>query len=70
MGIEVPAEYGGSESSFMTSIITIEEVSKVDAGVSALVDIHGTLVARFFKSIGNQEQKEEYLPKLATSWVR
>lgn len=69
MGIGVPVEYGGSESSFIESIITIEEVSKVDAAVAVLVDIQGTLVTRFFKSVGTQKQKEQYLPKLATSWV-
>lgn len=70
MGIEVPAEYGGSESSFLSSMLVVEEISRVDAAVAALVDIHGTLVGRFFKLFGSKEQKEKYLPKLATSWVR
>ncbi|XP_065216437.1 short/branched chain specific acyl-CoA dehydrogenase, mitochondrial [Planococcus citri] len=69
MGIEVPAEYGGCETSFTNSIIAIEEVSKVDAAVAALVDIHGTLSARFIRRFGNEEQKKEYLPKLASSWA-
>lgn len=32
MGIEIPEEYGGAGSNFMTSILTVEEISKVDPG--------------------------------------
>lgn len=69
MGIEVPEEYGGCKSTFTKSAITIEEVAKVDAGVAVLVDVHATVVAKFLTSFASKEQKEEYLPKLATSWV-
>lgn len=68
MGIEVPEEYGGCKGSFTKSVITIEEVAKVDAAVSVLVDVHATVVAKFFASFASKEQQEEYLPKLATSW--
>jgi alkylation response protein AidB-like acyl-CoA dehydrogenase len=40
MGIEVPAEYGGSEASFTTAIIAIEELAKVDPSISVMTDVH------------------------------
>ncbi|MFW5966073.1 MAG: acyl-CoA dehydrogenase family protein, partial [Persicimonas sp.] len=44
MGIEVPAEYGGSESSFFTAILAVEELAKVDPSMSVFVDVQNTLV--------------------------
>ena len=44
MGIETSAEHGGSESSFTSAIIAIEELAKVDPSVSVLCDVHNTLV--------------------------
>lgn len=39
MGIEIDEQYGGSGSNFMTSILTVEEISKVDCSVSVMVNI-------------------------------
>lgn len=66
MGIEIPTEYGGVGSNFMTSIITVEEISKVDPAVAVLVDIHNTLINSLMTRLGTKEQKEKYLPKLAS----
>jgi alkylation response protein AidB-like acyl-CoA dehydrogenase len=40
MGIEIPHEYGGSEASFTTAIIAIEELAKVDPSISVMADVH------------------------------
>lgn len=55
MGIEVDPKYGGSGSNFMTSIIAIEEIAKVDMSVSVMVSTNSAaftidqqLVFRFF----------------------
>lgn len=69
MGIEVPEEYGGSGCNFMTTILTVEEVAKVDGAVSALVDIHNTLVNSLIKKVASEEQKAKYLPRLAQDYV-
>ena len=53
----------------MTSILAVEEISKIDCSVSILVDIHTTLVNALIKKLGTPEQKEKYLTKLATEWV-
>lgn len=69
MGIEIPDKYGGSECNFMTTILAVEEIAKVDGAVAALVDIHNTLVNSLIAKIGTEEQKAKYLPKLAQVYV-
>ncbi|TMW66092.1 hypothetical protein Poli38472_003857 [Pythium oligandrum] len=69
MSIEIPAEYGGTEASFMNLAITIEELSKVDPSIGLLVDLQNTVVNNVFVLNGNEEQKQEYLPRLSTDTV-
>lgn len=69
MGIEIDTDYGGAGCNFMTTILAIEEISKVDPAVAVLVDIQNTLVNAVIKKLGTKEQKEKYLPRLATDMV-
>jgi short/branched chain acyl-CoA dehydrogenase len=67
MGIEIPEKYGGSGLPFMNSIVAIEELAKTDPSISVIVDVHNTLVNRIFMQYGSEEQKQKYLPQLASS---
>lgn len=69
MGLEVPTEYGGTGGNFMSTILTVEEVAKVDGAVAALVDIHNTLVNSLIIKVASEEQKKKYLPKLAQNYA-
>lgn len=69
MGIEIPSELGGAESSFTSAILTIEELAKVDPSVSVMCDVHNTLVNTVVRKYGTKEQQEKYLPLLAQSKV-
>lgn len=69
MGIETPADFGGSESSFTSAIIAIEELAKVDPSVSVLCDVHNTLVNTVIRKYGTKELQEKFLPLLAESKV-
>ncbi len=69
MGIEIPTEYGGCGASFFSSIIVIEELSKVDAAVGVLVDVQNTVVNSCIIRYGTDEQKAKYLPRLASEKV-
>ena len=69
MGIETPADLGGSESSFTAAIIAIEELAKVDPSVSVMCDVHNTLVNTVIRKYGTKEQQEKFLPLLAESKV-
>lgn len=69
MGIEVEPDLGGSGCNFLTTILVVEELSKVDPAVAAFVDIHNTLVVSLMMKVGSEEQKKKYLPKLAQEYV-
>lgn len=69
MGAEVDPDYGGSGASFFSTLLMIEEIAKVDPSVSAMVDIHNTLVNNTFINYANEDQKQKYLPKLSTDTV-
>jgi len=65
MGIEIPGELGGAESSFTSAIIAIEELAKIDPSVSVMCDVHNTLVNTIFRLHGTKEQQQKYLPQLS-----
>lgn len=69
MGLEVPPEYEGTGTSFLASIVVVEELAKVDPSVSALVDIHNTLVVALLLKVGSEDQKKKYLPLLSRKYV-
>ncbi|KAJ2866897.1 hypothetical protein FB639_004987, partial [Coemansia asiatica] len=65
MGVETPVDMGGAEASFTSAIVVIEELAKIDPSVSVLCDVHNTLVNTVFRTYGNKEIQEKYLPQLA-----
>jgi short-chain 2-methylacyl-CoA dehydrogenase len=69
MGIEIPERFGGTESSFFTSTLVVEELSRVDPSVAVLVDVQNTLVNNALIRWGNEAQKEKYFPRLASNTV-
>ena len=69
MGIEVPEKYGGSGGTFFDSVLAVETISAVDPAVGVLVDVQNTLVAAALLHWATEEQKEKYLPRLATDTV-
>jgi short-chain 2-methylacyl-CoA dehydrogenase len=69
MSVEIPEKYGGSDLSFLSSIVVIEELAKVDPGVSVVCDVQNTLFINAFLNWGNEEQREKYLPALAQGTV-
>lgn len=69
MGIESPEIYGGAGGTFTMACIAIEELARVDASVSVLMDVQNTLCTNAFLRFGTEEMKQKYLPKLAREWV-
>jgi alkylation response protein AidB-like acyl-CoA dehydrogenase len=65
MGIETPEKHGGAGSTFFMACLAVEELGRVDASVSVLVDVHNTLVTNAFLKWGSDDIKSRYLPKLA-----
>lgn len=69
MGIEIPEKYGGSAAPFFFAILAVEELARIDPSLAVLVDVHNTLVNNAILRWGNEEQKANYYPKLASGWV-
>ncbi len=69
MGIEVPEEQGGAGSTFFTSVLVVEELSRVDPAVAVFVDVQNTLVINALHRWGTDAQKAEYFPRLARDTV-
>ncbi|MGE5519004.1 MAG: acyl-CoA dehydrogenase family protein [Candidatus Dadabacteria bacterium] len=70
MGVLVPHEYGGAGLSYFEYKAIIEEIAKVDGSIGLSVAAHNSLCTGHLLSFGNEEQKQKYLPKLATAeWI-
>jgi len=69
MGIEVPEELGGAAGSFFDAVLAIEAISTVDPAVAVLVDVHNTLVNNALRRWATEEQKQRWLPRLASNTV-
>ncbi|KAI9502662.1 hypothetical protein GGI25_003517 [Coemansia spiralis] len=66
MGVETPAEFSGAEASFLSAILVIEELARIDPSISVLCDVHNTLVNTVFRHYASDHLKQKYLPLLAT----
>lgn len=66
MGIPVPTTYGGLGLDFTSYIIAIHELSKVSATVGVILSVHTSVGTFPILYYGTKEQKEKYIPKLAS----
>jgi alkylation response protein AidB-like acyl-CoA dehydrogenase len=66
MGVLVPEKYGGAGFSYYEYVTAIVEISKVCGGVGLSVAAHNSLCVNHILQFGTEEQKDKYLPKLAT----
>jgi acyl-CoA dehydrogenase len=66
MGIPVPEKYGGAEMDFVSYIIAINEISRVSATVGVILSVHTSVGTNPILYFGSDEQKQRFLPKLAS----
>lgn len=66
MGIPVPEQYGGSGMDLVSYIIAVNELSRVSATVGVILSVHTTLGTMPILEYGTEEQKQKYVPKLAS----
>ncbi len=66
MGIPIPEEYGGAGSDTLAYAIAIEELTRIDSSVAITVAAHTSLGTMPIFQFGNDEQKREWLPQLAS----
>lgn len=70
MGILVPEIYGGAGLGYQEYITILEEISKVCGSIGLSVAAHNSLCTNHILSFATEEQKHQYLPKLASGqWI-
>lgn len=65
-GLPFPEEYGGSGADFLTLCLAIEEIARVDSSLAITLEAAVGLGASPIYRFGTEEQKEKWLPPLAT----
>ena len=66
MGMMVDPKYEGGGMDTVSYILAMEEISKVDASVSVIMSVNNSLVCYGLGKYGTEEQKQKFLPDLAT----
>lgn len=70
MGILIPEEYGGAGLGYFEYITALIEIGRVDSALTLSVAAHNSLCTNHIYKFGNEEQKQRWLPKLATAeWI-
>ena len=70
LGVLVPEKYGGAGLGYHEYITIIEEISKVCGSIGLSVAAHNSLCTNHLYQFSNEQQRQQYLPKLATGeWI-
>ena len=70
LGIRVGEEFGGAGMGALAVAVVVEEVARYDGSLALTVASHNGLGTSHIRLFGNAEQKQKYLPKLATGeWL-
>jgi alkylation response protein AidB-like acyl-CoA dehydrogenase len=66
LGLTIPEQYGGGEADPFSYVLTIEELARGDANVRSILSVHLGLVAGSVARWGTDEQKQRWLPAMAS----
>lgn len=66
LGINTPADYGGSGMDTLSYIIAVEELARVDGSQAATIAAHNSLGIGPLVYYGTEKQKKKYIPQLCT----
>ncbi|MDO3642501.1 acyl-CoA dehydrogenase [Mucilaginibacter sp. L3T2-6] len=70
MSVFVPEEYGGSGFGYFEYVTVISEIARVCGAIGLSVAAHNSLCTGHILAFGNEQQKQRWLPKLATAeWI-
>ena len=70
LGTTIPEQYGGLGGGYVTYGLVAREVERVDSGYRSMMSVQSSLVMYPIYAYGTEEQRQEYLPKLATGeWI-
>ena len=66
LGTTIPEEYGGLGGSYVSYGLVAREVERVDSGYRSMMSVQSSLVMYPIYAYGSEEQRQKYLPKLAS----
>src|SRR3954447_3141852 len=66
IGLSIPEQYGGGGADPLSYALLIEELGRGDANVRSIVSVHLGLVAGSVNRWGTDEQRQRWLPLMAT----
>ena len=66
LGITIPEEYGGLSGSYVSYGLVAREIDRVDSGYRSMMSVQSSLVMYPIYAYGSEEQRQKYLPKLAS----
>lgn len=70
LGVTIPEAYGGAGLNYVSYGLIAREVERVDSGYRSMMSVQSSLVMLPIHEFGTEEQKQKYLPKLATGeWI-
>lgn len=70
LGVLTPEDYGGSGLGYLANAVIMEELARQDGGVALMVAAHNGLCLSHLNMHASDEQKQQYLPKLASGeWI-
>ncbi|MEI6488303.1 MAG: acyl-CoA dehydrogenase [Bacteroidota bacterium] len=69
LGMMVDPKYGGGGMDCISYVLAMEEISKVDSSCSVVMSVNNSLVCWGLETFGTEEQKQKYLPRLATGQI-
>ncbi len=67
MGVLVPTKYGGSGFGYFEYVTALTEIGSICGSIGLSVAAHNSLCTGHILQFGNEEQKQKYLPKLASA---
>ena len=66
LGLTLPALYGGSEMNYVSYGLVAREIERIDSGYRSMMSVQSSLVMLPIFEFGSEEQKQKYLPGLAS----
>jgi len=70
LGVTIPEEFGGIGAGYVSYGLIAREVERVDSGYRSMMSVQSSLVMHPIHAYGTDEQRQKYLPKLASGeWI-
>jgi len=70
LGVTIPEQYGGIGAGYVSYGLVAREIERIDSGYRSMMSVQSSLVMHPIFAFGSEEQRQRYLPKLASGeWI-